>query len=87
MPFEAKFLNLSSDNYRIEIIDPTTFDVINTLTVEATENKSIKSQETRITFYLKNISNKKEKLFFDLPEIELYTIDKDYQNNSHYFSK
>ena len=32
-------------------------------------------------YLLKNISNKREKLFFDLPKIELYTIDKDYQKD------
>ena len=79
MPFEAKFLNLSSDTYNIEIINPTNFEVENSIRIKATENKSCKLVGTRISFYLKNVTSKNEKLFFDLQQMELYTIDKDYQ--------
>ncbi len=81
MPFEAKFLNLSTDNYSIDLIDPSNQKVIQTIELKETENKKMKCPFERLNIILKNLTNTKEHLIFDLPECELYTIDKDFSKN------
>ncbi len=78
MPFEAKFLNLSTDNYQIKLLDPSTNQMKDIIDLSETENKKMKCPYEKLIIVIKNLSNPKEELLFELPQCELYTIDKDF---------
>jgi len=78
MTFEAKFLNLSTDNYKVHLIDPSNTQIKETVELNETENKKIKCPYEKLSIILTNLTNSEEELQFDLPFCELYTIDKDF---------
>jgi len=82
MSYEAMFLNLSTDNYQLRLLDPSTNQIKETIELYETENKKIKYSYEKLIIVVKNLSNPKEELVFDLPKCELYTIDKDHRQNT-----
>jgi len=78
MPFEAKFLNLSTDNYKCFLVNPSNYDVIDSIELDETAMRKMNCPFEKFIIIMKNLSNPKEELLFDLPQCELYTIDKDF---------